>query len=249
MHLLTACLIPFVGCDLLPKETKLTAGNHLACYAGGVSAFACSEPFQAPVTALCLQVEGSCSSAEETPAPDAGFPCGPLLCGCDRPAEGAGAQRRVPHCCGEPGQGPPGPGPCRESGHLLHQVCAQRAPGPSWLCTEWGSVSVFAGKTGGAREGEDRCRMAFLFCLFRPHLWHVEVPGPGIELAPPQRRHRILYPMRHSILCYVIYLFIYLFIFRTALTACGGSQARGRIRAAAARLCHSHSNAGSEPRL
>jgi len=31
--------------------------------------------------------------------------------------------------------------------------------------------------------------------------------------------------------------------------ACGGSQARGLIRAAAAGLHHSHSNEGSEPHL
>ena len=30
--------------------------------------------------------------------------------------------------------------------------------------------------------------------------------------------------------------------FRAALKACGGSQARGPIRAVAASLCHSHSN-------
>ena len=46
-------------------------------------------------------------------------------------------------------------------------------------------------------------------------------------------------------------LFIYLFIwlFRAAPVACGSSQARGQIRAMAAGLQHSHSNAGSEPRL
>ena len=44
-----------------------------------------------------------------------------------------------------------------------------------------------------------------------------------------------------------IYLFIYLFmLFRATPTAYGGSQARGRIRATAASLCHSQSNAGSE---
>ena len=45
-------------------------------------------------------------------------------------------------------------------------------------------------------------------------------------------------------------LFIYLFcLFRAEPTAYGGSQARGRIRALAAGLHHSHSNAGSEPGL
>ena len=38
----------------------------------------------------------------------------------------------------------------------------------------------------------------------------------------------------------------FLFFF---FSAYGGSQARGQIRAAAAGLCHSHSNAGLEPRL
>ena len=47
----------------------------------------------------------------------------------------------------------------------------------------------------------------------------------------------------------LIYLFIYLFIyfclFRAAPVAHGGSQARSQIRAVAATLHHSHSNAGS----
>ena len=38
-------------------------------------------------------------------------------------------------------------------------------------------------------------------------------------------------------------------LFRIAPMAYGGSQARGLIGAAAAGLHHSHSNAGSEPRL
>ena len=45
-----------------------------------------------------------------------------------------------------------------------------------------------------------------------------------------------------------IYLFIlFYFVFsRAAPMAYGGSQARGRIRAVAARLCQSHSNSGAE---
>ena len=38
-------------------------------------------------------------------------------------------------------------------------------------------------------------------------------------------------------------------LFRAPPTAYGGSQARGRIRAAVAGLHHSHSNMGSEPCL
>ena len=47
----------------------------------------------------------------------------------------------------------------------------------------------------------------------------------------------------------VVYLFIFFFpsLFRAALVAYGSSQARGKIKAVAASLCHSHSNARSEP--
>ena len=47
-----------------------------------------------------------------------------------------------------------------------------------------------------------------------------------------------------------IHLFIYLFsLFRATLATYGGSQARSRIGAVAVALHHSHSNAGSEPRV
>ena len=48
-----------------------------------------------------------------------------------------------------------------------------------------------------------------------------------------------------------IYLFIYLFIIfsRAAPAAYGGLQARGPIGAVAASLCHSYSNAESQPCL
>ena len=46
------------------------------------------------------------------------------------------------------------------------------------------------------------------------------------------------------------YILLLLFcLFRATSMACGGSQARGLIRAAAAGLHHSHSNEGSEPHL
>ena len=44
--------------------------------------------------------------------------------------------------------------------------------------------------------------------------------------------------------CFVLFL-----LFRAEPEACGGSQARGQIRATAAGLCQSHSNARSEPPL
>ena len=43
--------------------------------------------------------------------------------------------------------------------------------------------------------------------------------------------------------------FLFFCLFRTTPMACGGSQARGLIGAAAASLHQSHSNAGSEPCL
>ena len=44
-------------------------------------------------------------------------------------------------------------------------------------------------------------------------------------------------------------LFYLLLLFRAAPVAYGVSQAKGQIRATAATLRHSHSNAGSEPPL
>ena len=45
------------------------------------------------------------------------------------------------------------------------------------------------------------------------------------------------------------FFFFFFGLFRAAPLANGSSQARGRIRAAAASLCHSHSNAGSDLHL
>ena len=42
---------------------------------------------------------------------------------------------------------------------------------------------------------------------------------------------------------------LFLFFFMATPVAYGGSQARGQIQAAVARLCPSHSRMGSEPRL
>ena len=46
-----------------------------------------------------------------------------------------------------------------------------------------------------------------------------------------------------------LFSLFYLFIFRAALKAYGGSQARGRTGATGASLHHSHSNEGSKLRL
>ena len=50
-------------------------------------------------------------------------------------------------------------------------------------------------------------------------------------------------------ICLVFRELFFFFAFRAAPTAYGVSQARGRIRATAAGLRHSHSHARSKPRL
>ena len=50
----------------------------------------------------------------------------------------------------------------------------------------------------------------------------------------------------------MLFFFLFFFfpcLFKAAPAACGGSQARGLIRAVAAGLYHSHNNARSEPHL
>ena len=53
-----------------------------------------------------------------------------------------------------------------------------------------------------------------------------------------------LHPKRSN--KFSVYSFFFFCLFRAAPTAHGSSQAGGRIGAAAASLCHSHSNTGSE---
>ena len=48
---------------------------------------------------------------------------------------------------------------------------------------------------------------------------------------------------------FFFFLAFFFWLFRAAPAAYGGSQARGPSRAIASGLCHSHSNAGSKPRL
>ena len=55
-------------------------------------------------------------------------------------------------------------------------------------------------------------------------------------------------PITNSRICFFFFFFFF-FFFRAAPVACGGSHARGRIRAVASGLLQSHSNARSEPHL
>ena len=58
----------------------------------------------------------------------------------------------------------------------------------------------------------------------------------------------VLVGVKWDIILICIHLF-YFYLFRATSTAYGGSQSRGPIRAVTTSLCHSHSNARSEPRL
>ena len=57
--------------------------------------------------------------------------------------------------------------------------------------------------------------------------------------------------LAHLVFVYFVlgFLFCFVLLFRATPVAYGGSQARGRIRATAASLHHSHSNAGSESHI
>ena len=48
---------------------------------------------------------------------------------------------------------------------------------------------------------------------------------------------------------YVMFIYLFVCLFRAKLVAYGSFQARGPIEATAASLHHSHSKAGSEPHL
>ena len=51
------------------------------------------------------------------------------------------------------------------------------------------------------------------------------------------------------VFCFLVLVLVFAFFFRAVPAAYGSSLARGRIRAIAAGVHHSHSNAGSEPHL
>ena len=55
-----------------------------------------------------------------------------------------------------------------------------------------------------------------------------------------------MYLFLYALKKFIFFLFVF---FRTTPAVYGGSQARGLIGATATGLCHSHSNAGSEPHL
>ena len=77
-------------------------------------------------------------------------------------------------------------------------------------------------------------------------LLRAKAPKPGSQstsiLSSPSTTEMVNVHSTHLIL-------FYFSLFRAAPVAYGGSQARDRIGAAAAGLCHSHSNVGSETHL
>ena len=65
-----------------------------------------------------------------------------------------------------------------------------------------------------------------------------------IEVNNAQRTYMVIRQVHRVTIFYFI---LYYLLFRATPEAYGGSQARGPIRATAAGLHHSHSNARSEP--
>ena len=71
-----------------------------------------------------------------------------------------------------------------------------------------------------------------------PPPWPLVLPSSEVVVEPEG--------CRGEVLCVLSF---FLCLFRAALVAYGGSQARGLIGATAASLHHSHSHLGSEPHL
>ena len=69
--------------------------------------------------------------------------------------------------------------------------------------------------------------------------------GLSVLLEPKEYQKKT----KHKKRFFFFFFLVFLPFSRAALTAYGGSQARGQIRAVAASLHQSHSNGGSEPRL
>ena len=80
------------------------------------------------------------------------------------------------------------------------------------------------------------------------HLVSSEAPGPDLLSLLDPGANQPLDWVPFNLLLLFIYLFIYLLFWAASMT-CGGFQARSPVGAVTASLCHSHSNARSEPHL
>ena len=78
--------------------------------------------------------------------------------------------------------------------------------------------------------------------------FHLFRSFPPLHLPSPFG-HSTLRLLCNSIIFYFFLFFFFFLVFTAAPMAYGNSQARGRIRAVAASLFHSHSNVGSQPRM
>ena len=99
------------------------------------------------------------------------------------------------------------------------------------------------------------CETFYLFSFLLPFIFGCahDMPkflGQGLNLCHSSNR-TLSSDSAGSLICWVtrqlLRDILFFFIFRAAPTAYGGSQARNRIRAAAAGWHHSHINARSEP--
>ena len=96
--------------------------------------------------------------------------------------------------------------------------------------------------TCSSKKKKKKMNGSLLSCLFVNHFKNL---GRNLEFL---KAHwlKSLFRIQQRVECISIYLFC---LFRTTSMAYGGSQARGRIRATAAGLHHSHSNIRSKARL
>ena len=139
----------------------------------------------------------------------------------------------------------------------------------SEIVTDIGRNKEWKHGDGGRREGailssRQKCCQDYMVTRRCPRAicnWNTEVTAVQIlhlsKIHRPRKKSRkifiklftvaIIMEFQEILISFYFYLFIC--IFRVTPAAYGGSQARDWIRAAAASLCHSHSNAESEPGL
>ena len=101
--------------------------------------------------------------------------------------------------------------------------------------------------TGGSTVfGVGKCPLEAIVRGLAPSMLHEEIhQSPGLCLLGLGEVGGRFSFMERAL----IGITFFFFLFKATFTAYGGSQARGQIGAVAACLHHSHSNAGSKPRL
>ena len=84
--------------------------------------------------------------------------------------------------------------------------------------------------------------MAVLYIIFASELYFQNI---HLHVIKNEANGIVPINFKFKLLNVMLTKFQFFFLFRAALAACGGSQARGQIGATAAGLHHNHSHAGS----